>query len=121
MNAAPVQGQLNQADVFQPSFPAGKKKAGMLVHGPELPQHPQGLVGQWYQPILVALGITNMDPHVVRVNIADSEPDGLAKAQAHTVAGEKEDLVAQDPGRGKQFAPPARRKEYRGFWMSWEV
>jgi len=101
--ASPVQGQINQVDVFQTSFPAGEEKAGMLVHGPELPQHLQGLVGQRHQPVLVALGITNMDPHVARVDVADSEPDALAKAQAHAVAGKEEDLVAQDPGRGKQL------------------
>lgn len=89
--------------VFQAPFPAGEEKSGMLVNGPELPQHPQGLVRQGHQPVLVPLGITNMDPHVVRVNVADSEPDAFAKAQAHAVAGEEEDLVAQDPGCGKQM------------------
>lgn len=75
----------------------------MLVHGPELPQHPEGFVRQRHQPVLVALGITNMDPHLVRVNIADSEPDAFAKTQPHAVAGEKEDFVAQDRGCGKQL------------------
>ena len=75
----------------------------MLVHGPELPQHAQGFVRQRHQPVLVALGITNMDSHLVRVNIADSEPDAFAKAQAHAVAGEEEDFVAQDLGCGKQL------------------
>jgi len=99
--ASPVQGQINKVDVFQSSFPAGEEKPGMLVHGPELPQYLQGLVGQRHQPVLVALGITNMDPHVARVDVANSEPDALAKAQAHAVAGKEEDLVAQDPGCGK--------------------
>jgi hypothetical protein len=103
LNAAPIQGQVNQVGVFQTSFPAGKEKAGMLVHGPELPQHPQGFVRQRHQSVLVAFGITNMDPHLVRVNIADSEPDAFAKTQPHAVAGEKEDFVAQDRGCGKQL------------------
>ncbi len=75
----------------------------MLVNGPELPQHPQGFVRQRHQPVLVAFGITNMDPHVVCVDVADSEPDAFAKAQAHAVGGEEEDFVAQDPGCGKQL------------------
>ena len=44
-----------------------------------------------------------MDPHVVRVDVADGEPDAFAKAQAHAVAGKEEDLIAQDPGCGKQL------------------
>ncbi len=44
-----------------------------------------------------------MDPHVACVNIADSKPDGFAKAQTHAVAGKEEDLVAQDSGCGKQL------------------
>ncbi len=103
LNAAPVQGPVNQVSVFETSFPAGKEKSGMLVNGPELPQHPQGFVRERHQPVLVALGITNMDPHVVRVDVADREPDAFAKAQAHAVAGKEEDLVAQDPGCGKQM------------------
>ena len=68
----------------------------MFMHDPELPQHPQGFVWQWHQPVLVALGIANMNPHVDRVDVADSESDALAQAQAHAhaVAGKEEDLVA---------------------------
>jgi hypothetical protein len=45
-----------------------------------------------------------MHPHVVRVNITDSKPDSLAKAQAHAVAGKEENLVAQLAGCRKQLS-----------------
>jgi hypothetical protein len=101
LDATPVQGMINQVGIFKPSFPAGEEKPGILMHGPELPQHPQGFVWQRHQPVLVALGVANMNPHVARVDVTNSELDALAQAQAHAVAGKEEDLVAQNPGRGK--------------------
>jgi len=39
LDAAAIQWQVNQVGVFLTSFPAGKEKPGMLMHGPELPQY----------------------------------------------------------------------------------
>jgi hypothetical protein len=34
-----------------------------------------------------------MDPHVARADVADREPDDLAKSQAHAVAGVKNNTL----------------------------
>ena len=86
----------------------------MPVYGPEPSQHPQGPVGQRHQPVLVALGIANVDPHVVRVDIADGEADTFTKAKPHAVAGKEKDPVTPYSGCGKQL-PHLRDGEDIGY------
>ena len=89
--------------IFQPSFSVRKEKMGMSVDFPEISQHAQGVFGQRYQPVLVALGITNMNPHIDGVYIANGQPDTFAKPKPHAVGGKEKDLVAQPVGCGKQL------------------
>ncbi len=98
----------------------------MSVHGPELPQHVQGLVWQRHQPVFVDFGVANMHPHPVRVDIADGELDAFTQAQPHAVAGEKEDLVTQNAGCGKQLSHLFDRQDIRysgglGRFDQWEI
>lgn len=97
-------GAIRQAGVFQPSFAAWKAKMGVLVHNPKRSQDAQALLRQRHQPILVALGIANMHPHVDGVNIANRQPDAFAQAQSHVVGGKEKDFVAQPVGCGNSLS-----------------
>jgi len=105
--------------VFEPSFSVGKDKMEVPVHFPEISQHAQGILGQWHQPILVTLGVTNVDLHIGGVDIANGEPDGLTKAQSHAVGSKEKDLVAQPVGCGKQPAHLFNRQDIRDPGSPW--
>jgi len=102
LDAASIQWLINEAGIFALSFSARKEKMGMSVHFPEISQHAQGLFRQRRQPVLVALGIADMDLHIFGIDIANGESDAFAKAQPHAVSGKEKDPVAQPVGRGKQ-------------------
>ena len=65
------------------------------MNGPEISQDPQCLFRQGNQPVLIAFSVSNMNPHVVGINIADHKKDAFAKAQAQRVDSEKKDAIAQ--------------------------
>lgn len=95
LNSASVQGGINQMRIFQPPFPVGKEELGMPVDRPEIPQDVQGLLRQGNQPVLVTLGVADMDPHVGRIDITGLQSDPFSKTQAQGVGGEEEDPVTQ--------------------------
>ncbi len=76
----------------------------MPVHAPEISQDMQRVVRQRHQPVLVALGVAKMNPHVDGVDIANGQTDSFAKVQPHAVGGKEKDFVAQPVGCGKQPA-----------------
>ena len=54
------------------------------------------------KPILVTLGVTDMNPHVYGVYISHSQLDAFAKTEPHAVDSEEKDLIAQPVGCGKK-------------------
>ena len=103
LDTTSFQWQVNHVGIFQSSFPTRKNKMGMLVHGPEISQDTQCIFRQRYQPVLVAFGVTDMNPHVYGVYISHSQLDAFGKAQSHAVDGEEKDLIAQPVGCGKEL------------------
>jgi len=79
LDTTSIQRQINQPGIVQPSFSAGKNEMWMPVNGPEISQDKQGVFRQRHQSILVAFGITNMNPHVDGVDIAHRQLDPFAK------------------------------------------
>lgn len=75
----------------------------MPVNGPEISQDMQCFLRQWYQPVLVAFGVSNMDSHGIRINIADLKGDTLAQAQSQRVYSEQKDPIAQLSCGGDQL------------------
>ena len=55
----------------------------------------QGLLGQGNQPVLVAFGVADVDPHVSRINLSGFQPDPFAKTQAYEVDGEEKNSITQ--------------------------
>ena len=105
--------------VFETPFPVWKKKTGMPVNRPEISQNLQCFFRQWDQPVLVALGVSNMDPHVVGINIADGKSDSLTKAQAQRVGSEKKDPITQLACGGDQMTELLDGQDIRdsgGLW-----
>lgn len=82
LNTASVQGLINQMRIFKTPLPVGEKKLGVPMDRPEILQDVQGFLRQGDQPVLVAFGVTDVDPHVARVDIAGLQPDTFAKTQA---------------------------------------
>jgi len=60
-------------------------------------------MGHRYKTIFVSLGITNMYPHTVGINITNLEFNSFTKPQPHAVDGEEEHLVILDCSCGKQL------------------
>jgi hypothetical protein len=87
----------------QPSLPAWEEKAGMTMQTPEPAQNLEGGFRQGNQPVLVALGVADMDPHVDGIDISHLEADALAKTQAKAVGGEEKHPVAHPVGGVKQL------------------
>jgi len=54
----------------------------MLVNGPEISQDAQGVFWHRRQPVFVALGVTNMNPHVYGVYVANRQFDTFAKTES---------------------------------------
>ena len=102
LDAASLQRPVNHVGISQPPFSVWKEKTGMFVNGPEISQDTQCLFRQRHQPVLVALGIADMDPHIDSVDIADSQPDAFSKTQPHGIDGEEKDFIAQLVGCGKK-------------------
>lgn len=50
---------------------------------------------QRHQPVFVALGIADMNPHISAVNITSFTLDTLSKTQPHTVGGKETNPVTQ--------------------------
>ena len=71
---------------------------GMPVNGPEIFQDTQCIFRQRHQSVLVALGVTNMNPHVYGVYIANRQLDPFAKTEPHAVDSEEKDFIAQPVG-----------------------
>ena len=67
----------------------------MLVKGTEIPQNTESLFRQRNQAVFVALGITDMNPHVMGVDITDCKVNPFSETQPHTVYGEEKDSIAQ--------------------------
>jgi len=88
--------------IFQTSLPVWKDEMRVPMNSPEISQDTQCVFRKRNQPVLVAFGVTNMNPHVLGVNIADGQPDSFTKTQTHAVGGKEEDLIAQPVGCGKQ-------------------
>jgi hypothetical protein len=82
LNTASVQGSVNQMRIFQTPLAVGKKKLGMSMDRPEISQGVQSFHRQGNQPVLVSLGVADVDPHVNIVDIAGFQPDPFAKTQA---------------------------------------
>lgn len=102
LDAASVQWLVNQMGIFQPSFTVWEDEMRMFVNGPEIFQNMQCVFRQGHQPVFVALGVANMNPHIDGVDIADSQPDSFTKPQPHAVGGKEKNFVAQLIGCRKQ-------------------
>ncbi len=85
----------------------------MLVNPPKSSQGVQGLFGQGNQSVLVALGVTDMNPHVGWVDITDSEPDTFSETQPHAVGGKEKHPVAQLVGCTEQSVQLLNRLDVR--------
>jgi hypothetical protein len=73
------------------------------MNRPEISQDTQCVLGKRHQSIFIALGITDMHPHIHRVDIANRELNSFAQTQAHAVNGEEKHLVAQFICCGKKL------------------
>ena len=105
--------------IFEAPFPVWKEKTRMAVNRPEISQNLQCFFRQWDQPVLVALGVANMDSHGNGIDIADLKGDTLAKAQAQRVDGEKKDPIAQLACGGDQLMELLDGQDIRdpgGLW-----
>ena len=78
---------------------AGKHQHRVAVHCPERAQHIQRAGRQRHQPVPVALGIADMHPHPLRIDIAHPQLQAFPQAQTHAVQGKKEHPVAERPRR----------------------
>lgn len=88
---------------------------GMFVKCPKCSQDAQGFLGQRYQPVLVALGIADMNPHIAAINITNCEFDTLSETQTHAVGGKEKDPVTQLVGFAKQ---PVQLFDRKYVWNS---
>ena len=105
--------------IFETPFPVWKEKTWMAVNRPEISQNLQCFFRQWDQPVLVALGVANMDSHGNGIDIADLKGNPLAKAQAQRVDSEKKDLIAQLACGGDQLMELLDGQDIRdpgGLW-----
>jgi len=121
LDTTSFQWQVNHVGIFQSSFPTRKNKMGMLVHGPEISQDTQCIFRQRYQPVLVAFGVTDMNPHVYGVYISHSQLDTFAKTQSHAVDGEEKDLIAQPVGCGKKLIYVIDGQDIRNPGCLWRL
>ena len=103
LDAASFQRPINQSCILQPSFTVWENEMGMSVKVPEISQNAQCVFRQRNQPVFVALGVTDMSPHVGGVYISHRQLDTFAKTQPHAVDGEEKDLIAQPVGCGKKL------------------
>ncbi len=72
------------------------------MHRPEATEYIHRRVGQRHQAILIALGIADMHPLTLSIDITDLEAKSFTETQAETVDGKKEHPVAQLVGRHKE-------------------
>ena len=70
---------------------------------PEISQGTQSGSGQRYQSVFVALGVTNMNSHIISIYITDSQVDAFAEAQTHAINGKKKNFIAQFARYGKKL------------------
>ena len=70
-----------------------KKQSAVAVAAPVAAQCVQSTLWQQDEAILVALAVTDMDPHPPCIYISNLQVEGLTEAQSHTVDGQKVDLV----------------------------
>ena len=123
LDAAPVQRHGHQMGVFHPSLPTRKDKPGMPMNLPEILEDTQGVYRQRHQSVFVSFGISDMDSHCCRVDIADSQVDTFAETQPHAVGGEEKDLVTEDIGCSKQLTQLFNSQDIRdsfGFGRSYQ-
>jgi hypothetical protein len=126
LNTASVYGGINQMRIFQAPFAAGKKELEMPMERPEISQGVQRLHRQGNQPVLVSLGVTDVDPHVNIVDIAGFQSDSLSKTQTQGVCGEEENHVTQLARGVDQFLDLLYREYIRnprglGRFDQWNV
>jgi hypothetical protein len=98
LDATSFQRPINQSRIFQSSFTVWENEMGVSVKVPEFSQNAQCVFRQRNQPVFVALGVTDMNPHVGGVYISHCQLYTFAKAQSHAVDCEEEDLITQPVG-----------------------
>lgn len=75
----------------------------MAMHLPEAPQGIEGGIGQRHETIAVALGVPDVHPSTLRIDIADLQRQPFTETQAQAVQREIEHPVAQ-LARGRKQA-----------------
>lgn len=71
----------------------------------------QGLFGQGDQPVFVAFGVADMNPHIEGVDISDGQTDSLTEAKPKAVGSKEKDPVAQPVGKGDQSSQLLDRQD----------
>ena len=98
---------------FQAAMAIGKQQDRVTMDLPESAQQIHGRRRQRDQPILVALGITDMNPLAVGIDVCHLQSQALAQAQTETVEREKEHLITEGAGRQKKLPSLVHRDDVR--------
>jgi len=101
LDAPSIKWLLDQMGIVDSSFSTWEDKKGMAVDLPEIFQNLQCFFRKGYQPVFIALGVTNMNPHIGGIDIANGKIDPFTKAKAHAISSEEKDFVAQFASCGK--------------------
>ena len=83
---------------LQATVAIGKQQNRVTMDLPETAQQIQGRGRQRHQTIFIALGIADMYPLALGVDIRHLQSQALAQTQAKTVEREKEDLITEGCG-----------------------
>ena len=119
LNAASIQGCINQMCIFQTPLPIRKKELWVPMDRPEIPQDLQSFFRQGDQPVLVPLGVADVDSHVGRIDIAGLQANPFSKTQTQRIGGKKENPVTQLARGTDQLLELCNRKNIRnpgGLW-----
>ena len=64
LNTASVQRGINQMCILHPSLSVREEELGVPMDSPKISQDLQGLLWQGNQPVFIALGVADVNPHV---------------------------------------------------------
>lgn len=99
----PIHRGVGFSDVFGRSVLVGENQLRITMGFPESPQSQQGYFGKIDKTILLSFPLTNVDFHVLAVNIRNSQVECFTETQAHAVDGEQVDFVTQFFDRTDDF------------------